>query len=72
MPFRMPVHVLFGKGRMRDLDVLFILGIDDKRVHGDFGPAGTLYGVPQQGTPEFMAWVHNCCPADLLLTPQTL
>jgi hypothetical protein len=26
---------------------LFILGIDDKRVHGDFGPAGTLYGVPQ-------------------------
>ena len=51
---------------------LFILGIDDKRVHGDFGPAGTPYGVPQQGTPEFMAWVHNCCPADLLLTPQTL
>ena len=36
---------------------LFILGIDDKRVDGDFGPAGTLYGVPQQGTAEFMAMI---------------
>lgn len=36
---------------------LFVLGIDDKRVHGDFGPAGTLYGIPQQGTPEFTAMI---------------
>ena len=36
---------------------LFILGINDKRVHGDFGPAGTLYGIPQQGTPEFTAMI---------------
>jgi hypothetical protein len=34
---------------------LFILGINDKSVHGDFGPTGTLYGIPQQGTPEFTA-----------------
>ena len=32
---------------------LFILGIDNKRVHGDFGPAGALHGVPQQRGPEF-------------------
>src|SRR5450756_2172778 len=36
---------------------LFILGIDDQRVHGDFGPAGTLHGIPQQGTPEFTAMI---------------
>jgi hypothetical protein len=36
---------------------LFILGIDDKRVHGDFGPAGALYGIPQQGPPEFTAMI---------------
>jgi len=36
---------------------LIVLGIDDKRVHGDFGPAGTLYGIPQQGTPEFTATI---------------
>jgi hypothetical protein len=36
---------------------LFILGIDDKRIHGDFGPAGALYGIPQQGTPEFTAMI---------------
>ena len=34
---------------------LVILGINDKRVHGDFGLAGTIYGIPQQGTPEFTA-----------------
>ncbi len=36
---------------------LFILGIDHKRVHGDFGPPGTLDGIPQQGTPEFTAMI---------------
>jgi hypothetical protein len=36
---------------------LFILGIHDKRVHGDFGPTGTLYGIPQQDTPEFTAMI---------------
>ena len=36
---------------------LFVLGIDDQRVHGDFGPAGTHYGIPQQGTPEFAAMI---------------
>ena len=36
---------------------LFILGIDDQRVHGDFGPAGALYGIPQQGAPEFVALI---------------
>jgi len=32
---------------------LFILGIDDQRVDGHFGPAGALYGIPQQSAPEF-------------------
>ena len=36
---------------------LFILGIDDKRVRGDFGPAGALYGIPQQGAAEFTALI---------------
>lgn len=36
---------------------LFILGIDNKRVHGDFGPAGALYGIPQQGAAEFTAMI---------------
>jgi hypothetical protein len=36
---------------------LFILGINDKRVHRDFGPTGTLYGIPQQGTAEFTAMI---------------
>jgi hypothetical protein len=36
---------------------LFILGIHDKRVHGQLGPAGALYGVPQQGAPEFPAMI---------------
>jgi hypothetical protein len=34
---------------------LFILSIDDKRVNGDFRPAGTLDRIPQQGASEFMA-----------------
>ena len=36
---------------------LFILGINDKRVHSDFGPTGTVYGIPQQGTAEFTAMI---------------
>ena len=36
---------------------LVILGINDNRVHGDFGPTGTLYGIPQQGSPKFTAMV---------------
>jgi hypothetical protein len=36
---------------------LFILGINDKRVYGDFRPTGTLYGIPQQSTPEFPAMI---------------
>lgn len=34
---------------------LFVLGLDDKRVQGDFGSTGALYGIPQQGAPEFTA-----------------
>ena len=34
---------------------LLILGINDKRVNGNVGPAGTFYGVPQQGSSEFEA-----------------
>ena len=36
---------------------LFIFGIHDKHVHGDFGPNGTLYGIPQQCAPEFTAMI---------------
>jgi hypothetical protein len=32
---------------------LFVLGIDDQRVNGNFGPTGALYGIPQQGASEF-------------------
>ena len=34
---------------------LFILGIDDQRVDGNFGLARTLYRIPQQGASEFAA-----------------
>ena len=34
---------------------LFILGIDDKRVNGNFGPPRTLDCIPQQGASEFTA-----------------
>ena len=34
---------------------LFILGVNDKRVHGNFGLAGALYSVPQQAPPKFSA-----------------
>ena len=36
---------------------LFILGIDDERVNGNFGPARTLYCIPQQGASEFAAMI---------------
>ena len=35
----------------------FVLGIDDKRVSGDFGAIGTLYWVPQQCASEFQAMI---------------
>ena len=36
---------------------LFVLSIDDQRVNGNFGPAGTLYRIPQQGASEFTAMI---------------
>ena len=36
---------------------LLILGINDKRVHRDFRPPGTLYGIPKQSTSEFTAMI---------------
>ena len=34
---------------------VFILGVNDERVNGNFGPARTLYGIPQQGASESTA-----------------
>ena len=36
---------------------LFILGINDKSMHSDFRPGGTIHGVPQQGAPKFASMV---------------
>jgi hypothetical protein len=36
---------------------LFILSIDDKRVDGNFGPGGTVHGIPQEDTSEFEAMI---------------
>jgi hypothetical protein len=31
--------------------------VDDNRVSGNFGPVGTLYCIPQQGSSEFQAMI---------------
>jgi hypothetical protein len=36
---------------------LIILGINDQRVNGDFGPPRALYCIPQQGASEFTAMI---------------
>jgi hypothetical protein len=38
---------------------LFILSIDHQRVNGNFGPARTLYRIPQQGASEFAAVIGD-------------
>ncbi len=38
---------------------LLVLRVNDKRIHGNVGPAGTVYRIPQQGAAEFEAAIRQ-------------